>query len=289
MKSAAFKIAMGVLAAGLYTWQALVPVQPGASAKELSPEQIAALSAKVKSLIREDRYKDALEPAKTLVAAYPDSSIYLDRLATVYHFLERPKEEAEQWERYMSVDPTPEDACPHLDHAYATLHDAVAQRRAAERCLALDPRNPDLIFTLAHAQEMAGELKEAGELYARGVELAPNDSDVVIGLGRVRFHLGFTPEALALAERTLRVSPNNPDALLLLGMCRLSMGETALARTALEKGAAVADKYADIHFLLGRVDEAEHQAGAARAQYQRVLQLDPENRQARARLEGVNQ
>jgi predicted TPR repeat methyltransferase len=51
----------------------------------------------------------------------------------------------------------------------------------------------------------------------------------------------------------------------------------------------VADKYADIHFLLGRVDEAEHQAGAARAQYQRVLQLDPENRQARARLEGVNQ
>jgi len=289
MNTAVTKILVGALVVGLYAWSALRPVDPSGASSAMTPEQLAATAAKVKSLIGEGRYKDALEPAKKLVAAYPDSGIYLDRLATVYHFLGKPREEAAAWERYMAVDPTPEEACAHLDHAYAALHDRGAQRQAAERCLALDGRNPDFLFTLAHVHEMAGELKEAGELYERGAQLAPADSDVVVGLGRVRFYSGNTREALALADQILRVSPNNADALLLEGMCRLSTGETALARKALERGAAVAEKYADIHFLLGRVEEAEHQAGAARAQYQRVLQLDPENRAARQRLEGVNQ
>ena len=288
MNPAAGKIALATLVVGLYAWQAMSPGEaPGAAG--LSSEKLAETAARVKALIAAGRYKDALGPAKTLVAAYPDSGIYLDRLATVYHFLGMPREEAAQWERFMSVDPTPEEACAHLDHAYASLHDRGSQRQAAERCLALDPRNPDFLATLGRWHEMAGEFKEAADLYERGARLAPQDSDVVIGLGRVRFYTGNTEEALALSAQILRVSPDNADALLLEGMCRLSTGETALARRALERGAAVAENYADIHFLLGRVDEAEHQTGAARAQYQRVLQLDPENRQAKQRLAGVNQ
>ena len=288
MNRAAAKIALATLVVGLYAWQAMSPgTAPGAVG--MSPEKLAETAGKVKSLIAGGRYKEALKPAKSLVEAYPDSGIYLGRLATVYHFLEMPREEAAAWERFMSVDPTPEEACAHLDHDYAALHDRAAQRQAAERCLALDPRNPDFLATLGRWHEMAGEFKDAAELYDRGAKLAPQDSDVVIGLGRVRFYTGNTPDALALSAQILRGSPDNADALLLEGMCRLSTGETALARRALERGATVSEKYADIHFLLGRVEEAEHQTSAARAQYQRVLQLDPQNQQAKQRLAGVNQ
>jgi len=292
MNSAAIKIALAGLAVGLYAWQALAPADPSAEAAGPSPEQIAALSQKVKTLFSEDRYRDALEPAKKLVAAYPDNELYLDRLATVYHHLNRPSEEAEQWERYMMVSPTPEDACAHLDHAYQALHDRTRQTSAAERCLAHDGRNPDFIFTVAHLREMAGDFKTAAELYERGIRLAPEDFDLQIGLGRARLHMGHTREALALAEWIVRERPDNADALLLLGMCRWSAGDNESARKALERGVAVAENYADIHFLLGRVAEAEHQEVVARAQYQRVLQLEPDNRQARqllARLGGVNQ
>lgn len=288
MNSVALRISLGAVAVALYIWQALVPATPTGSTPP-TPEQLAKLSEQVKSLIKAGEFSKALEPAKTLVANFPESPIYLDRLGTIYHHLGRPREEAEQWERYMAVDPTPEDACPHLDHAYLALHDRAAQLKAAEHCYSLDPKNPDLIFTLGHVHEIMGELEKAEELYQSGVKLAPADSDLEIGLGRVRLHLGHTREALAIAEHTTQESPNNPDAYLLLGMCRMSTGETSLARQALEKGATLAENYADIHFLLGRVAESEHQLPQARAQYQRVLQLDPENRLARDRLSGVNQ
>lgn len=283
MDSPAARIVLGVTAVGLYAWQAIFPVQP-AGVAEQTPQQIAGEAAKVKTMIKEARYEEALRPALELSASFPQNDIYINQLADIYHQQHRPKEEAEQWERYMNVSPTPEDACPHLNHAYLTMRDRARQTASAERCVALDPKNVDLIFTLAHVREMHGDIKEARELYERGIALAPEDWDLHIGLGRVYLRQGEKKKALALALLAARKTPNDPEAFLLLGMCRYQTGQPALAHQALERGLALTDNYADLHFLLARVAQAESQDETARVHYERALQLEPDNAQARKYL-----
>ena len=90
MDSLAARIALGVTAVGLYAWQAIVPMQP-AGVAEQTPQQIAGEASKVKTMIKEGRYEDALRPALALSASFPQNDIYINQLADIYHQQHRPR------------------------------------------------------------------------------------------------------------------------------------------------------------------------------------------------------
>jgi tetratricopeptide (TPR) repeat protein len=244
----------------------------------------------VKQLLGQHRYGEALKPCVQLHDDFPENSIYVEQLATIYDKLSDLPKAAAMWERYIDQAPTPAEGCPHLTRTYIRMGQFGKSIDAARRCTELEPQNPDLVFELAHAHEISQHVEEAERLYREGAALAPDNDDFRIGLGRLSLRQGKPAEAETVAEAVLRRSPRNSDALLLKGLACWRQGEVAKAKQSLERGVAIAPSDVDYYLLLGRIAESERNRAAALSQYARALELDPANSEALAQkkaLEGV--
>src|SRR5262249_39331167 len=106
----------------------------------LSPEQTRAILESSRAKIRENRYEEALNLTEKLHKAYQHNHMYVEQLATLYHGLERYKEEAASWEEYIKFSPCPAEACPHLGEAYRKQGLIKETLDACQRCMAMDTK-----------------------------------------------------------------------------------------------------------------------------------------------------
>jgi tetratricopeptide (TPR) repeat protein len=154
----AARLTGGVLVLAVYAWTlapappAAAPGAPGETGSDAGVEAWIALSTKA---FAEGHYADALDPTTKLVERFPSQVVYLDRLARIHGKLDRPADEAADWERFVDVSPTPADACPALGNAYARAGQPEKSLDAFRRCVAFDPRNAELQFFLGLACERA--------------------------------------------------------------------------------------------------------------------------------------
>lgn len=244
---------------------------------ELTIEQSRELLDHSRSLMRRDRYQEALEITGKLHQAYPRNDIYLFQLATIYRHLNRPADEAQVLEKYIDVTPTPFDACPRIGHAYQKMGDTKRALASLERCLSFDPKDSDNILFLGLGYERAGMRDKAAETYARGVEQTPDYPDLVIALARVRLRQGDLEQARHLFTRIRERWPDNSDGLLVSGMIHRSLGELEEATRLLEKGAEKARSDPDFQIVLGGIAEQQDRVRDAISHYDEVLRLDPGN------------
>ncbi len=230
------------------------------------------------------RFADALAPTLSLVRMYPEGASYLERLAVIYGKLNRAKDEADSWERFVVVSPTPFEACPQIGLAYQRLGQTKQMADAFDRCLAFDPTNPDLMFFAALGAEQTDRRERAKMLYADTLAVASWYVDAQIGLARMRLHDGDLAGARTLALAALRAEPRAVDALLVLGMAFQRDGDRAEARRYFTRGLAVQENYPDLHLGLGMVEEADGRIDAARQEYLRALAIDPARSDVRDQL-----
>ena len=255
----------------------------------LMQEELQLLVDQSKSLIDQGRYADALTPTLTLSGAYPENHIYLGHLAVIYDHLGRYDEEARYWEMFMDHAPTPIEACPQIGQAYWKQGEKfVAQALAAyQRCLALDPKNPDSLFYFGHALEMSGQWKQAVEQYKKGLAISPGYDDLSLGLARCWLRLDRPGDAKKLAERVLRRHPDSSDAFLVLGLFYMRADNYPEARKVLTRGSQLAEGDADFHVLLARTAEHMNDNAEALRQYTRVVELRPDDAQARLQRDAL--
>lgn len=253
----ALRIPLPLAVVGLFYWALFTghtPAPPAqVTATGMAADVAKGLVAEARASMSRGDYAKALEPARKLHDAYPSSHIYVEQLATTYHHLKRPVEEAALWEEYLLKAPHPGGACPHLGFAYRAQGKEDKAIDAFERCLALDPDDPDSILYLALANERAGRAEKAAELYKRGLTLAPEYADLRLGLARIGLRNGRVGEARAAALHVLKSSPDNTDALLVAGLACLRTGETAKARTYLERGLELSPGNSDLTQALAQL------------------------------------
>lgn len=219
---------------------------------QLSNERAQNLLGRTRELIRLERYQDALKPALQLFKAYPESSIYIEQLATIHHKLQQWKEEAEMWEQFMVHAPMPVEGCPQIGVAYRKLQMEEKAAQSFERCLQIEENSDNLLF-MGSVLERKGEYAKADELYGRAIKRAPEYSDVIIGKARVELRIG---KAAASKKRILELldrQPDNADALLVAGMACLKLGDASEARTHLNRGRRVRPTDADFGVMLAQV------------------------------------
>ena len=72
-------------------------------------------------------------------------------------------------------------------------------------------------------------------------------------------------------------SPNNTDGLLVMALINWSQGNLAEARRILEGAVKLSNRYTDLYVVLGRIAERQGDTKLARASYEHVLELDPDN------------
>jgi len=248
--------------------------------RSLSLEESRDLLDESRKLILAGKNQEALAPALKLYNAYPENYLYSKSLAEIYHRLERYREEADYWEKFMQYAPLPLEGCPDIGQAYWSLKQYDKAIAAFERCLSFDPQMSDSIFFLAHALEMTGGRQRAGQLYSQALARDPQNMDCRIGLARVEMRDGKLVEARKRILDALHDSPENLDALLAAGLIFWRLGDTQQAKRYLTKGAGLSTGYADYHLILGRIEESQGHARDALIRYNRVLEMQPDNEEA---------
>jgi tetratricopeptide (TPR) repeat protein len=296
-RDAARRMGVIVAIAGLYVWAfrtvssspgsppiSTVPVAAANDRSTLSADDARALVRHVDALMREEKYVDAVAPLQRLLSAFPQNPIYLRHLATAYHALNRPLDEAQAWADFLGSSPTPLEACPDIGAAYQKAGRADQALRAFERCHDLDVTDSDAIFYLALAYERRGDLDRAAALYADGMRQGPSHADLAVGAARVAMFQGRPAEARDRVAAVLGADAENVDALLVMGLAWQRDGNRAKARMFLERGLRLREEYPDFHLALGMIAEEEGRREDARHFYQRAIALDGSRADARQRL-----
>ncbi len=256
---------------------------------KLTPQDSAALVEKSKALLHDRRYDAALDALLKLHSAYPDNHIYIEQIADAYDHLGRYREEAQYWETYMDRAPTPVTACPQIGLAYWKLGDMGQGPaiKAYERCLSMDPKNADFVFYLAHALEMQGDYPRAADMYQRGLSISPDYPDMQLGLARIWLRTDRIRDAQAAVRRVLDKYPDKVDALLVAGLIYSRQGHYGKAKEYLRRGVKLSPQYADFYLTLARIADDEKDYAEELRQYNRTLELLPNDAQLRARRDAL--
>lgn len=275
--------ALGVMYWGLY--RVPLPV----AGEGLERDDAGHLIEVAATMRKFGRWEKARGPLERLHAAYPDNHIYMRDLAVTYRQLRQFEAEAGMWAMFLDHSPTPFEACPRAGHAWSDAGQISKMFETLDRCVELAPGDPDMLFHRAHAHERWGNPAGAEAAYAAGLERFPASSDMVLGLARIRLRQGREREALLASRKVLDSSPDNTDALLAAGLAAKASGDLVAARRYLERGAALAPAYADFHLALAEIAARQRDLAGARRHYQRILESEPGNREAKAKLEALGE
>ncbi|MDQ3168603.1 MAG: tetratricopeptide repeat protein [Acidobacteriota bacterium] len=199
--------AAAVLAIYYWTLFAAPPaLPPDAVEAQLQSDIQASIS-----LFNSSRFADALAPTERIVEQSPGQAVHHTRLAMIYEKLDRPVDEARQWEAVMETSSTPIDACPMVAEAHRRSHRADLEVDALERCAGLSPPNPDFYLFLGQALLRAGRGTAAVSAFKKGLALAPSYPDLHLQIGIHEFGGGHKREARASFERFLALAPERRD------------------------------------------------------------------------------
>lgn len=275
--------ALSVCYWGLYVRPRRQPVVLAEGAEGLSADEAGQLQERLIVLMRERRFEEAQPLAEAMVKAFPGNPVYLRRQAEIQGELGHPKEEAEAWERFLKVSPTPGEAFPALLNAYRKMGQTRPAIEACERAVALEPTNAELLFYLGRACEYGKAFAKAKEAYKRACERRPGDSDATAGWARMEVFIGDPARAIQLVEPVLARHPDNGDCLLVHGMALRQQGQYARARVSLERGLKLHPGYGDFMLVLAGIAESEHHPAEARDWYDRYLAQNGEDAEVRAR------
>ncbi len=113
--------------------------------------------------------------------------------------------------------------------------------------------------------------------WAKAANSDPTDADAEVHLSSALRALGRFDEAAAAADKALVLQPGSEEAMLELGRARVGAGQGFYAIEPLNRAAAAAPRDWRPHSLLGVAMEQVKRLADARVEYERALQLSPDN------------
>ena len=221
------------------------------------------------------------------------------------------------YEQLVRIHPEIVSAQANLGVALAALGRYDEAIRQYEIALAEAPDDPALRLDLGLAYYKKGDFAGAGAQFAALHKAKPDDVRIATLLGNCQVQLGLVGEALALLDPLEKANPDNLDVEWALGTALIRAGQT---REGLERVQKVADRghsieayqlAADLYLgltyfdqartdaeaviklnpkmpkayvVLGLVDDYAGDPKGAAEEYQKALQLDPKDLQARLQL-----
>ena len=152
------------------------------------------------------------------------------------------------------------------------LDEALARAKAA---VSADPQSASAHFTLALIHDRRREVADATKSYNEVLRLNPRAVAAQVELSRLSLTAGDSATALRFAEEASQAQPGSLDARVAVARSLVVAGNLERAQTeiaALIKGAPSA---AAVHAVNGLYQTRSNNAAAARAAYERSLELSP--------------
>jgi tetratricopeptide (TPR) repeat protein len=180
------------------------------------------------------------------------------------------------------------------------------------RCLSKEPNNPAAYVQLGNLHMAQSQYAEAQKAYQQGLDQDPNSSDALGGVLNVYLVQKQPDRAVAAAQAQLAKSPKNPvfhiimgqllmdqkkdlagaekefkqaadldhknsEAMVKLGMVQNARGATDQALQTYLDGSKLNPQEITFYLLSGGIFESRQDWDHARQQYQKALEIDPEN------------
>jgi tetratricopeptide (TPR) repeat protein len=154
-----------------------------------------------------------------------------------------------------------------------------------------DPNNPDGYYNLARTYHQLGKLhnqpadfQQAESYYNRCLDLDPNRTDCYRGLAVMLVEQGRATDAFRLMEGWAARNPSSPAPKIELARLFEEAGNKDAAKHQLIEAVTVEPTNARALAALGKLREDAGETAQALANYQRSLQLDPNQPQLAARV-----
>jgi tetratricopeptide (TPR) repeat protein len=173
------------------------------------------------------------------------------------------------------------DALTRLD---LCLGDAVAAQTYASELVQKYPANPANRQLLAEALAQQRRLREAEAQVVLAAQLAPNNPVVHLNLAQVYFAEKKWPEAQKEFEQSFVMDPDNTTTLGQYADFLTARGQNARALSLVQDYVSNNPNDPNGHEILGAQYFDSKNYTAAQSEFERVVQLDPKNLQARLRL-----
>ncbi|MBB3223847.1 XrtA/PEP-CTERM system TPR-repeat protein PrsT [Pseudoduganella umbonata] len=273
-----------------------------AALRKVAPGNVLAYHAQALLEFTEGKYKEALASIQGLLKVAPDH-MPSQLLAGATQFTLGSLPQAEQHlKRYIESDPGNIYARKMLASVYVGLNqpqDALAQLKTTldtstdtallniggraylnlkqydnaiatyERAIGLKPADTQLHVGLGLAKMSKGDSTGAIKAMRKGLELsAPTAVDAGIVLGMTHLQLRQYSEALAVINQMVQRVPNSALLHNLKGGALLGLNDRAAARAAFEKSMQLEPSYFTAVNNLARMDIADKKPEAARQRYQ---------------------
>jgi tetratricopeptide (TPR) repeat protein len=157
---------------------------------------------------------------------------------------------------------------------------------ALEGALALAPDHIGIMRDLAHSYERAGHFQKAVSLFQQVLSQQPDDHWAMNYLGYMLADAGIRlKQAEQLIEKALQLNPENGYYLDSMGWVYFRLGRFELAEEYLIRAIDELPDQAVMHDHLGDVYLQRGQLEKALGQWQKALQLSPDDEQIRRKLE----
>jgi tetratricopeptide (TPR) repeat protein len=155
----------------------------------------------------------------------------------------------------------------------------------AKNAVAADPEHSaEAHLLLASIYQSKGQLEEAAQEFKQVLKLAPGTVAADVALSRLYAAKGDKAAALDFAEQAVKLAPTDPDARITLVRAVLSSGDTNRADREIRAMLARFPTSSAVHVQAGGLFLARKDLAAARAAFNRAIELDAASPDALAGL-----
>jgi tetratricopeptide (TPR) repeat protein len=179
-------------------------------------DDLAALSRRVKDLMSQGRFEQAIPICEQLVRAVPGNTGLLLNLGMAEQMAGHPDKAIPRFEEVLKAEPNSLPALNSLASSELQIDRPKAAIAPLKKLLALQPANHETRGMLAGALLGAGDLDEAAVEYRKLTAEAPADPKALYGLGSTYQEL-----SARLYDRLTRNGPQSAYVAALIGASRL--------------------------------------------------------------------
>ena len=254
------------------------------AARENDPQSAEALNNLGTVLGRQGHSQEAEQLFRRAIDVDPEAPLGFVNLGLMLASERKYAEAEEEFRSALRLDAENTSALTGLGMLLGKTGRSAESIDVFRKVAALSPSSPDAHLNLGIALADSNDLRGALDQFSDAVRLGRNSAPGYYNRGRVLYALRRNDEAERSLEAAVKLSPNYVDALLLLGVIEHT---SPRATGVFQRVVELEPDNAQARFYLGRNLLQEGKKAEAIAQWKRAVASDPENVAALSNLARV--